>query len=333
MLPHPEGTQPCAITGLGVYRPRRVVENAEIAPRHGVDAHWVEARAGIQARHHAEPDETLVAMAAQASSAALQVAGIGAGQVDCVVLTTMSNVRQVPALAPALAHTLGCTRAGAFDLNAACAGFTYGLTLARALIGARNARHILVVATERMTDLIDPGDRATALVFGDGAGAVVVSASQEVGIGPVSWGNDGSGEKLFTLQPDFTRLDADHPRPYVHMDGTRLAHIFPRITRELAHRALADNELSWKDLGAFIPHQANLRLNAMCLAGIDLPGHVAVATAITRDGNTSSASIPLAIHRLLADHQARPGDLALLVGYGVGLTWSAMVVRLPKAGT
>ncbi|GAA2656352.1 ketoacyl-ACP synthase III [Streptomyces lunalinharesii] len=328
-LLQPEGCQPCAIAGLGVYRPRRVVENAEIAAGLGVDAQWIESRCGIRSRRFADHDETLVMMAAHAGRAALTAAGAEASQVDHVLLLTSSNVRQMPALAPALAFALGASGAGACDLNAACSGFTYGLLYASALIGAGQARHVLVVATERMRDLVDPGDRSTAIIFADGAGAALVSASQEPGIGPASWGNDGSAEQLLILEPDFTQLDADHPRPYMRMNGLELAHRVPDLAVGLARRTLATAGLSWKDLVAFIPHQANRRLNDICAERLGLPAHVTVANTVTHDGNTSAASIPLAAHHLITEQLARPGDLAMLLGYGVGLTWTAMIVRLP----
>ncbi|ARX80649.1 3-oxoacyl-ACP synthase [Streptomyces alboflavus] len=306
-----------------------MVENAEIGQRFGINEEWVESRTGIKCRRHADPDETLVLMGAHAARGALEQAGLAASQVDCVLLASMSNVRQVPALAPAVARELGADNAGACDIQAACAGFTYGIVHAVGLIASGAARHVLVIASERLSDITDPMNRDTAVLFGDGAGAAVVSASQEPGFGPVVWGSDGTGEELFVLTPSLTQLDVLHPRPYIRMRGRALARKFGTLITPVIHEALNAAQLTWYDVQAFVPHQANLRFIRQWTASLDLPSHVATATAITDDGNTSAASIPLAIDHLMSHGAVNPGDLAVLLGYGVGITWAAMVARLP----
>lgn len=320
---------PSALTGLGVFRPRRIVENAEIVARFGIDEDWIESRTGIRRRRFAGPDETLVHMAAAAARQALEQAALAPSQVDFVLLTTMSNVRQIPALAPAVARELGANRAGACDVHAACAGFAYGIVHAKGLIASAAARHVLVVATERISDIIDHDNRDTAVLFGDGAGAAVVSASEESGFGPVVWGSDGTAEELFVLSPSLTQLDEVHPRPYISMQGKALAQRFGTLITPVIREALSAAQLTWDDIQAFVPHQANLRFIRQWATTLDLPAHVATATAITDDGNTSAASIPLAIDTLMTEGAVKPGDLALLLGYGVGITWAAMVARLP----
>ncbi|MFE9222021.1 ketoacyl-ACP synthase III [Streptomyces lavendulae] len=321
--------QPSAMAGLGTYRPRRVVENLEIAQRFGIDEAWIESRTGIQRRRHAEPDESLVYMAAEAAREALAQARLAASDVDFILLSTTSNARQIPALAPAIARELGAGRAGACDLHAACAGFTYGIVQAMGLIGAGCARHVLVVAAERLSDITDPQNRDTAVLFGDGAGAAVISASDAPGFGPPVWGSDGAAEELFVLRPPVNQLAAHAPRPFIHMRGRALAHRFASLIPPVIHEALNVSCMTWEDVQAFVPHQANLRLIRQWSSALQVPAHVVTATAIIDDGNTSAASIPLAIDRLRSARAVKPGDLALLLGYGVGITWAAMVARLP----
>jgi 3-oxoacyl-(acyl-carrier-protein) synthase III len=328
-LSRPPAGRPSALTGLGVYRPRRVVENAEIAERLGIDAQWIESRTGIQRRRRAEPDETLVRMATEAARGALEHAGLAASELDFLLLATMSNVRQVPALAPAVARELGAGKAGACDVSAACAGFAYGIVYATSLIASQAARHVLVVATERLSDIIDPMSRDTAVLFGDGAGACVVSASKEPGFGPAVRGSDGTAEDLFVLAPALSGPDAQHSRPHIQMHGRALAQKFSTLMTPVIQETLSAAQLTWNDVQAFVPHQANLRFIRQWTTSLEVPEHVAVATGITDDGNTSAASIPLAIDTLMSQGAAKPGDLAVLLGYGVGITWASMVARLP----
>ncbi|WP_345205972.1 ketoacyl-ACP synthase III [Streptomyces lavendulae] len=321
--------QPSAMTGVGAYRPRRVVENLEIAQHFGIDQAWIESRTGIQRRRHAEPDETLVHMAAEAARKALAQARLTASDVDLILLTTTSNVRQIPALAPAVAHELGAVRAGACDIHAACAGFTYGIVQAMGVIAAGCARHVLLVAAERLSDITDPQNRDTAVLFGDGAGAAVISASEVPGFGPPVWGSDGAAEELFVLRPAVNQLTAHDPRPFIRMRGRSLTHRFGSLIPPVIQETLNVSRMTWDDVRAFVPHQANLRLIRQWSSALQLPGRVVTATAIIDDGNTSAASIPLAIDTLFSEQAVQSGDLALLFGYGVGITWAAMVARLP----
>ncbi|WP_433782076.1 beta-ketoacyl-ACP synthase 3 [Actinomycetospora sp. CA-101289] len=320
------------LLGAGAYRPRRVVDNAEVcAPIEGADADWVFARSGIRTRRFAGPDETVVAMSAAAAGDALTAAGLTVAAVDVVLVATMSADTACPQVAPRVAAELGTT-APAFDLGAACSGFCYGLETAAALVVAGTARHVLVVGVERMSDLLDPRDRGTAFLFGDGAGAVVVGAGESSGIGPVVWGSDGAQSDLIVhspAPPDPVDGPAGEGVPGLRMQGPAVFRWASTEIAPVAGKALAAAGVGVGDLGAFVPHQANNRITDALVRALDIPDHVAVARDVTGTGNTSAASVPLALHALLSDGDAQPGDLALLCGFGAGLTYAAQVVELP----
>ncbi|MDF2976362.1 MAG: fabH5 [Actinomycetospora sp.] len=318
------------LLGAGAYRPRRVVDNAEVcAPIEGADADWVFARSGIRTRRFAGADETVVAMSAAAAGDALAAAGLTVAAVDVVLVATMSADTACPQVAPRVAAELGTT-APAFDLGAACSGFCYGLETAAALVVAGTARHVLVVGVERMSDLLDPTDRGTAFLFGDGAGAVVVGPGETTGIGPVVWGSDGGQSDLIVHAPsDPVDGSAGEGVSGLRMQGPAVFRWASTEIAPVAGKALAAAGVGVDDLGAFVPHQANNRITDALVRALDIPDHVAVARDVTGTGNTSAASVPLALHALLVDGDARPGDLALLCGFGAGLTYAAQVVELP----
>ncbi len=320
------------LLGAGAYRPRRVVDNAEVCgPIDGTDADWVVARSGIRTRRFAGADETVVAMSAAAAGDALAAAGLTVAAVDVVLVATMSADTACPQVAPRVAAELGTT-APAFDLGAACSGFCYGLETAAALVVAGTARHVLVVGVERMSDLLDPTDRGTAFIFGDGAGAVVVGPGESTGIGPVVWGSDGGQSGLIVHAPapsDPVDGSAGEGVPGLRMQGPAVFRWASTEIAPVAGKALAAAGVGVGDLGAFVPHQANNRITDALVRALDIPDHVAVARDVTGTGNTSAASVPLAMHALLTDGDARPGELALLCGFGAGLTYAAQVVELP----
>jgi 3-oxoacyl-[acyl-carrier-protein] synthase-3 len=314
--------------GAGAYRPRREVGNDEVcAPIDGVDPDWVFARSGISARRFAGPDETVVSMAAAAARDALAAAGVAVSGVDAVLVATMSADTACPQVSPRVADELGTT-APAFDLGAACSGFCYGLELAAALVLAGTAGHVLVVGVERMSDLLDPRDRSTAFLFGDGAGAVLVGPSPAPGIGPVVWGSDGAQADLIVHAPD-AETDNEAQDVGLRMQGPAVFRWAATQIAPVAEKALADAGVGVDDLGAFVPHQANNRITDALVRALAVPDHVAVARDVSSTGNTSAASVPLAMHALVTAGTARAGDLALLCGFGAGLTYAAQVVELP----
>jgi 3-oxoacyl-[acyl-carrier-protein] synthase-3 len=317
------------IISLGVHRPARVVSNDEVCARIGSTDEWVRRRSGIVSRRFAGPDENVVTMAAAAAGAALANAGLAASRVDTVILATMSHLEQSPPAAPQIADRLG-SRAAAFDVHAACAGFCVALGNADALVRAGMAEYVLVVGSDKMTDIIDPTDRSTAFLFGDGAGAVVVGPG-EPGIAPVAWHSDGSGRDLIAHSASWSALRDDPAAawPTMRMAGQS---VFRWATGEVPATAMAALKLAGltqDDLRAFIPHQANIRITEAIARTLELGPQVAIAQDVTTAGNTSAASIPLAMEQLLTSGAATSGDLALLVGFGAGLTQAAQVVELP----
>ncbi|MFJ8478334.1 beta-ketoacyl-ACP synthase III [Kitasatospora sp. NPDC094011] len=328
------------ILGVGAYRPSRVVDNHELAPAIDSSDEWIRRRSGIATRRFAAPDETLVAMAAAASLKALAHAGVEPQSVDTVILATMSHLEQSPPAAPRLAQQIGAAEAGAVDLGAACAGFCHALAVADGLVRSGHSRYVVVVGSERMSDLVDPTDRGTAFLFGDGAGAVVVGPADTPGIGPVVWGADGARSAVIAHSRPWTALrpadrssdgSSDGPAawPTLRMDGPAVFRwavaAVPRIGREALEAAGVDVA----ELSAFVPHQANIRIVDAAANALDLPPHVAVARDVTDAGNTSAASVPLALDRLLSEGAVEPGGLALLVGFGAGLSYAGQVVVLP----
>lgn len=327
----PPGTYNARILGIGSYRPRRVVTNDEAGLRSESTDQWIRKRTGIVTRRWAEPDETLSAMAVDASGKAIASAGIAVGELDCVIVATFTHLQQLPAVAPLIAHRLGtATSVAAFDLSAGCAGFVYALSLASSVVRT-GAGYVLVIGVERMSDLLDFEDRSTACIFGDGAGAVVVGRAENNGIGPAVWGTDGSKADLVrqTVPWDAIRNDPEMRFPAIHQEGRSVFRWAVREMAGVARQALGCAAVEAQALDAFVPHQANVRIIDGIAEAVDLPGHVAIARDVCRTGNTSSASIPLAMEQLLRSGQARPAGTALLLGYGSGLSHAGMVVHLP----
>ncbi len=319
------------IRGLGVYRPRRVITNEELCTWIDSSDEWIRTRSGITERRWAEPDETLAAMSVQAASAALADAGIAAADVGCVILATVSHLEQTPALAPRIAHQLGAVNAAAFDISAGCAGFCHGVALARDMVHGGSAGYVVVIGAERLTDLIDKHDRATAFIPGDGAGAVVIGPAARPGIGPVVWGADGSLSGLISQTHDWKAFadDPTGPRPFWQMSGQQVFRWASYEMAPVAHRALQAAGITADQLDAFIPHQANMRIIDTMVKALKLPADLPVARDIAEAGNTSAASIPLAMERMRRTGEAPRGGTALLIGFGAGLSYAAQVVTLP----
>jgi 3-oxoacyl-[acyl-carrier-protein] synthase-3 len=328
-----KGARYARILGVGGYRPTRVVPNEEILKHIDSTDEWIRSRSGIATRHWAGPDETVAEMSLAAGGKAIADAGISASDIDGVIVATVSHFKQTPAVATEIAHRIGAGMPPAFDISAGCAGFTYGLTLAKSMVTDGTARHVLVIGVERLSDLTDKEDRATAFLFGDGAGAVIVGPSDEPAIGPTVWGSDG--EKSETIKQTVSwEVYRDTPAGEVR---------FPAITQEgqsvfrwavfemakVAQEALDAAGITADQLDAFIPHQANMRIIDSMIKALKLPDHVAVARDVETTGNTSAASIPLAMERLLATGKAKSGDTALVIGFGAGLVYAATVVTLP----
>ncbi|MFF0609606.1 beta-ketoacyl-ACP synthase III [Nocardia tengchongensis] len=328
-----------ALLGLGVYRPRRVVPNAEIVDRINSSDEWIRTRSGIEARHWADDDETIVGMSAAAARDALAAAGITADQIDAVILATSSQMVLGPSAGAVVATELGMHDTAAFDVSAGCAGFCYALANGANLVRAGQARHVLVIGVERLSDLLDQDDRTCAFIFADGAGAVVVGASDVEGIGPVAWGSDGSQTAAIKQDKDFKTYFAEvaaaeatggtTERPYIRMNGAAVFRWAVTFLEKACRDALDQAGVGVEDLDAFVPHQANGRITDALVRTLHMPENIAVARDIAEAGNTSAASIPMAMEQLLRSGASEPGDTALLLGFGAGLAYAGQVVTLP----
>ncbi|MCZ7460460.1 ketoacyl-ACP synthase III [Streptomyces sp. WMMC940] len=326
-----KGAPYARIMGVGGYRPTRVVPNEVILETIDSSDEWIRSRSGISTRHWANDEETVTAMSVEAAGKAIADAGLAPEQIGGVIVSTVSHFKQTPAVATEIADRIGAVRPAAFDISAGCAGFGYGLTLAKGMVVEGSAEYVLVIGVERLSDLTDLEDRATAFLFGDGAGAVVVGPAKEPRIGPTVWGSEG--DKSETIKQTVPWTD--------YRDG--VVERFPAITQEgqavfrwavfemakVAQQALDAAGITADELDVFIPHQANMRIIDSMVKTLKLPEHVTVARDVETTGNTSAASIPLAMERLLATGQAKSGDTALVIGFGAGLVYAATVVTLP----
>ncbi len=307
------------LLGFGAHRPARVVSNDDLARVLDTSDAWIRERTGIATRHHAGPDETVVTMGAAAGAKALAASGVAPHDVDLVLLASCSLTRPIPGGAASVATAVGAPRAGAVDVNAACAGFCYALSWAADAVRAGSATNVLVVGSERLTTWLDPADRATAVIFGDGAGAAVVGRADADGIGPVVWGSDGT-------RADAIRVPDD--AAYVAMDGPGVYRWATTELAEVAAKACAAAGYAPADVAAFVPHQANLRIVESLARQLGVPAE-RVARDVVDTGNTSAASVPLAVARLLDEGRVAPGDPLLLLAFGAGLTYAAQVVLAP----
>ncbi|MFH5212028.1 beta-ketoacyl-ACP synthase III [Antrihabitans spumae] len=329
-----------AILGLGVYRPERLVPNSEVVDAIDSSDEWIQTRSGIKARRFAGEDESIIGMSVAASKDALAASGITADQIGAVIVSTSSRLVLGPAAGPQVATLLGMADTAGFDVGAGCSGFCYGLTIANGLIRGGTAKYVLVVGVERLSDLLDRADRTTAFIFADGAGAAVVGPSDVEGIGPVSWGSDGSQWEAIWQDKDFgTYFDevaaaeaagTTSVRPYIRMQGTKVFRWAATFLEQACRSAVDRAGLTMDDIDVFIPHQANLRITQALTRVLKLREDCVVAKDIVETGNTSAASIPLAIEEVLRSGQAKPGDVALVMAFGAGLAYAGHVLRLPK---
>lgn len=319
------------ILGIGSYRPERVVTNEEICTYIDSSDEWIRERSGIVERRWAAPEESVSDMAVEAAGKALANAGVAAGEVDMVLVATISHPYATPSAAAGIAERLGSHHAPAVDLSAACAGFCYGLATADSMVRAGTASNVLVIGVEKLSDLTDIHDRGTSFIFADGAGAVVVGPSDEPGIATPVWGTDGAQLDAITMTQSWPEYRATPGPvfPSLVMQGQAVFRWAVRDMAVVARQAIEQAGITVDDLDAFIPHQANNRITDAMIKQLGLPEDIVVARDITTSGNTSAASIPLAMDRLIADGAVKSGDTALLIGFGAGLTYAAQVVRLP----
>jgi 3-oxoacyl-[acyl-carrier-protein] synthase-3 len=312
------------------------VDNAEICTLIDSSDEWIRTRSGIIERRWASPDETVQMMSVAAARKALDRAGIEPGQIDTVIVSTVTHLYQTPAVATTIATELGATGAAAFDISAACAGFCYGAAMADSFVRSGASKYVLIIGVERLSDMTNKHDRSTAFLFADGAGAAVIGTSDEPGIGPVVWGSDGEQAPLIQqTEPwdralDKTEDDADTAHwPTLRMDGNPVFKWAAYTMAKTAAEALDAAGLQPDDLDVFVPHQANMRITDAMFRALKLPEKVVVGRDIAYQGNTSAASIPLAIEALLESGEAKTGQTCLIIGFGAGLVYAGQVIILP----
>ena len=324
------GARYSRIMSVAGYRPERVVTNAEICEFIDSSDEWIRERSGITERRFAAKDESVVDMATAAAAKAVERAGITPEQIGMVLVATVTHAEQLPSAAVEVAARLGTNHA-AMDISAACAGFCYGISVADSLVRSGNAEYVVVVGVEKLTDWVDITDRSAAFLFADGAGAVVIGPSEVPAIGPTVWGSDGAQKSAINMSQSFMDY-RDHGGeifPVMRMQGQQVFRWAVGEMSKAARRALEAAHVDADDLDVFIPHQANMRITDAMIKYLGLPAHVPVARDIATTGNTSAASIPLAMERMLETGEAPHGGTALLIGFGAGLVYASQVVTLP----
>jgi 3-oxoacyl-[acyl-carrier-protein] synthase-3 len=306
-----------AVAAVGISLPARIVGNREISARLGVGDDWIERRTGIRERHMAGPEDRLDAHCAEASRAALQRAGVLASDLDLVLVATTTADELLPNAAPLVAHLLGADRAGAFDVGSACTGFLSALAVGSAHIEAGRARAVVVIGADFMSTITDPDDRSTAAVFADGAGAVVLVATEAGSrIGPVILGADGAGAEYIRVE----RVER-----LIHMAGHETFREAVARLSLATMQAAAAAALTLDEIDLFVYHQANSRILAAVGERLGLPGD-RVVDCIGEYGNTSAATLPLALACSVRDGRLKDGDRVLLGAFGAGFTWGATVI-------
>ncbi|MEQ1738037.1 MAG: beta-ketoacyl-ACP synthase III [Rhodoglobus sp.] len=329
-LKQSQGAEFTRIYSYGAARGDRLVGNDELIAAIDSSDEWIQQRTGIITRTRASDGLLAVDLATEAAQEAIEKSGVPAEKIDLVIVATISNVRQTPSMAAVVADRVGANPAAAYDQNAACAGFSYGVTQADALIRSGAAHYALVIGAEKLSDIVDPTDRSISFLLGDGAGAVVIGPSDFPGISAPVWGSDGSKADAVSMDANLIDFrDGFAAWPTLRQDGQAVFRWAVWEMAKVAKQALEAAGVTADQLAAFIPHQANMRIIDEFAKQLKLPDSVMIARDVATTGNTSAASIPLATHRLLAEHPELSGGLALQIGFGAGLVFGAQVVVLP----
>ena len=318
------------IYSLGASRGNLTVTNDDVAGPINSSDEWIRQRTGIITRKRAGKDQSLMDMAVEASNEAIKKAGIKASEIEAVIFSTITHPYQTPSAAALLAELVGANPAPAFDISAACAGYCYGIAQADALVRSGTAKYVLVVGGEKLTDYIDPTDRSISFLLGDGAGAAIVGPSDSPGISKSVWGSDGSKWEAVGMTGSLLDFrDGTGAWPTLVQEGQSVFRWAVWEMVKVAKEALAVAGVKPEELAALVTHQANERIIDEMAKQLALPESVVVARDIVTTGNTSAASIPLAMHALLTEGRIKSGDLALQIGFGAGLAYGAQVVVVP----
>lgn len=318
------------IYAIGAARGDLTVTNDDVAGPINSSDEWITQRTGIITRKRASKDRTLMDMAVEASNEAIKKAGISASEIEAVIFSTITHPYQTPSAASLLADLIGANPAPAFDISAACAGYCYGIAQADSLVRSGTAKYVLVVGGEKLSDFIDPTDRSISFLLGDGAGAAIVGPSDSPGISQTVWGSDGSKWDAVGMTDSLLDFrDGKAAWPTLVQEGQTVFRWAVWEMVKVAKRALEVAGVDPEELNAIVMHQANERIIDEMAKQLGLPEHVVVAKDIKTTGNTSAASIPLAMHALLEEGRIKSGDLALQIGFGAGLAFGAQVVVVP----
>src|ERR1022692_2630286 len=333
-----QGSAGARVLAFGGYQPARVVTNDELAASVDTNDEWIRSRVGIASRRLAGPDETVADMAVAAGGKALAGSGLSPADIDLVIVATCTAEVMIPNTAAVVARRLGISAPGAFDLNAACAGFCYALAAASDAVRAGSARYLLVIGAEKLSQWVDWTDRSTCIIFAGGAGAAVVGPvyapaggpdgavepggsdpEPGIGIGPVVWGSDGDMADKICIKDRYS---------LIFQEGQSVFRWATTALHPVAIQACEAAGVDPTELAVFVPHQANLRIIESLARRLGAPQAI-VANDIVTAGNTSSASIPLALSRMIERGEVSSGDKALLIGFGAGVCYAAQVIAIP----
>jgi len=330
------------IAGTGSYLPSKILSNAELEKMVETSDDWIIQRVGISSRHIASlPHETNVFMASEAAKKALEISGISAQDLDLIIIATSTPDDAMPSTAVSVQAVLGNTQAMCFDMSAACSGFIYGLSVIKQFFATGTSKKALLIGSERMSRVIDWTDRSTCVLFGDGAGACVFTADQDAGILSTQNHSDGREREALYVKghlnsetPEFIKQASSSLQScidlekdvYLHMEGSRVFKSAVNMLGEVALGVLAQENLLPEDLDWLVPHQANLRIIMATAKKLNLPEEKIIIT-LTHQGNTSAASVPMALDHAVRAGKIKAGDLLLLEAFGAGFVWGAALVR------
>lgn len=320
------------VAGWGMSVPPRVVTNNDLMAM-GLDTsdEWITTRTGVRQRRLLAPGQATSDLAVAAAERALEVANISASDLDLIIVATCTPDHLVPATASLVQDRLGASHAGACDLNATCSGFVYALSMAAAQIESGRCKQVMVIGADALSIFLDWNDRETCILFGDGAGALLLQSSEESGVLSTVMGCDGSGASLLTIRAGGSRfpVDGDSIRNGDHhltMDGKQIFRAATQMMGKVAEKALGESGLTPDDIDLLVPHQANARIIEATAKRLGLPLEK-VATNLSDYGNTTAASIPIALCEAIEQGRVRPGDNIVLTTFGAGLSWGAAVIR------
>ena len=318
------------IYSIGAARGDLVVTNDDVAGPIDSSDEWIRQRTGIVTRRRASKDVSLMDMAVEAAQQAISRAKIDPAEIGAVLFSTISHPFQTPSAAALLAEKVGANPAPAYDVSAACAGYCYGIAQADALVRSGMAKYVLVIGAEKLSDFIDPTDRSISFLLGDGAGAAIVGPSDKPGISPTVWGSDGSNWDAVSMTSSLLELrDGTATWPTLRQEGQTVFRWAVWQMAKVAKEALEVAGVKAEDLTALVTHQANIRIIDEMAKQLAVPESVVVARDIVKTGNTSAASVPLAMDALLLEGKIKSGGLALQIGFGAGLAFAAQVVVIP----